>query len=255
MNVHTQNTNPLTKHVGKYNDKKCVVVLQLPEEPHLVHIVDTESLPQQIHQNLMDIINLPESQAAQWLGDVLNRRMLSDGTNALRSLYERNYVLQVPVTLVTLCPRPNINVPLTEVLGYINQTQIDPLAGQQNPAGVVEDAHAKLIAEEQAKLELGLTQTESPINQHEQNLSGDLYQLNVAKANNLVIEAQMLEAEASRKRAQAAQYTGVAPATPTPPMVVPTVGAQFVDSVTGKAYKNASALKGAITRREKSANG
>ena len=258
--IHTPTTNPLIKHVGYHNDKKCVVILQLPEEPNLVHIVDTESLPNQIHQNLMDIIDLPESQAVQWLGDILNRRMLADGTNALRTLYERNFVQQVPITQVVLSPRPNIKIPLTEVIGYINQTA-DPLAAPQN-LGEKTEEHAKSVTEEQAKLDAGLVQTEPTINQHAENLASDKKVATQGIANGLIIEAQMLEAEAARKRAQAAQYTGV-PVTPSATatatamaaaMPTPTVK-QFVDPVTGREYKNASALKGAITRREKAANG
>ena len=253
MNVHTPNTNPLTKHVGTHNDKKCVVVLQLPEEPSLVHIVDTESLPHHIHQNLMDIVNLPESQAAQWLGEVLSRRMLQDGTNAMRTLYHNNYVQKVPVDQVILVPRPGVTVPLVEMLGYINQTQTDPLAAQQNPAGVVEEAHAQVIAEEQAKLDAGLVQTEPTVNQHAQNLASDTIVKNQGIAAGLITEAKMLEAEAMKKRALAAQYTGVPMPTQVPPSI-PQVK-QFVDHATGKSYKNAGALKGAITKREKAANG
>ena len=41
--IYTPNTSSMTKHVGTYNDKRCVIVLQLPEHPQTVHIVDTES--------------------------------------------------------------------------------------------------------------------------------------------------------------------------------------------------------------------
>ena len=43
--IHSQNTSKMTKHVGTYNDKRIVVILQLPEEPGMVHIVDTDALP------------------------------------------------------------------------------------------------------------------------------------------------------------------------------------------------------------------
>ena len=42
--IHSQHTSGMTKHVGTYNDKKCVIVMQLPEATHEVHIIDTDSL-------------------------------------------------------------------------------------------------------------------------------------------------------------------------------------------------------------------
>lgn len=254
--VYEPIANPMTKHVGTYNDKRCVIVLQLPEQPNLVHIVDTEQLPMQIHQNLMDIIALPESQSVQWLGEVLNRRMLSDGTNALRTLYEKRYIQQVNINSVMLSPRPNVKIPLTEVLGMIQP--VDPLAAQQDPVGQLNEEHARLVAEEQAKMDAGLGQVPTPVNQHASNLASDQVVQNQHIANNLIMEAQMLEADAASKRAQAAQYAGVqAPVTPVVPTVVPTdtVGGPFVDTVTGREYKSASALKGAVTRRTNAANG
>ena len=216
----------------------------------------------QIHQNLMDIIALPESQNVQWLGDVLNRRMLFDGTNALRTLYEKRYIQQVNVNSVTLTPRPNVNIPLTEVLGMINP--IDSLDAQQDPVGQLNNEHANLVAEEQAKLDAGLGPVPTPVNQHAQNLAHDGIVENQHIANNLIVEAQMLESEAGRKRTQAAQLAGVqqvAPVTSVVPTVIPTVvpietvSGPFVDTVTGREYKSASSLKGAITRRTNAANG
>src|SRR5690606_23600461 len=121
MSVHSANTSRFVKHVGIYNDKRCAVVLQLPEEPNLVHVVDTDALPDRYHDNLMDIIMSPEGQNAKWLGDVLHRKMFYDGTNALRTLYERGFVQKVPTDRVILSPHPNTRVTLSEVLAILNQ--------------------------------------------------------------------------------------------------------------------------------------
>jgi len=267
--IHGQNTNTMTKHVGVYNDKKCVIVIQLPEATNEVHIVDTESLPDLYHQNLMEIVTSPEGQAAQWLGEVMSRKMLYDGSNALRTFYERNYIIRVASQTVQLAPLPNNLIPFTQVYPM----SMDPIAAQQNPAGTQDNMYAHLAAQEQVKLDAQMEQVgQDPAaghNQHAQNLAGDVTSQQHVMSNNLLAEAQMLEAEAANKRAQAAAYGNVAPK----PGVTPVMDSvdmsevlnphqtstanvnPFVDSVTGKSYKTAGALKGVQTKRANAAKG
>lgn len=203
MSIHTARTDKFTKHVGVCKDKRVAVVLQLPEEPDMVHVVDTDALPDEYHAGLMNIINSPEGQAARWLGEVLHRRPLADGKNALRTFYERNLIHKVPVDQVTLTPFPNKTVPLTDVLAQFAdplsraQTAAQPVAGQELD---------QIVAEEQRKLDESVA-TDSRHNQHVENLAGDQTNNNKAIANNLIAEAEMLEAEAQRKRNLANTYS------------------------------------------------
>lgn len=243
--IHGQNTGAMTKHVGVYNDKKCVIVIQLPEATNEVHIIDTESLPDLFHQNLMEIVTSPEGQAARWLGEVMSRKMLYDGTNALRTFYERNYIIRISVHDVQLSPLPNHLVPFTQVYPML----MDPLAHQQNPAGVQDNMYANVASQEQAKLDAHMEQVgQDPaagFNQHAQNLAGDVTAEKQQISNNLLAEAQMLETEAAAKRALAATYSAVKASNTGP----------FIDMETGKSYKTAGALKGAQTKRANSAKG
>lgn len=243
--IHSQNTSKMTKHVGTYNDKRIVVVLQLPEEPGMVHIVDTDALPDLYSQNLVNIVNKPQAQQARWLGDILHREMFFDGTNALRTLYEKRFIQVVSVDAVTLTPFPNRTVPLADVLVHFR----DP----------VDEKYAEIAAQEQAKLNEAMAKTIADVNvdtpapmhnQHLENLSADRVEQNRMVAANLITEAQMLEAEATAKRRQASQYD------PSTAVSSSIDGAgPFVDPVTGKSYKTEGALKGAMTRRNKSAQG
>lgn len=247
--IHSQNTSKMTKHVGTYNDKRIVIVLQLPEEPGMVHVVDTDALPDLYSQNLVNIVNKPQAQQSRWLGDILHREMFFDGTNALRTLYEKRFIQVVSVDQVTLTPFPNRTVPLADVLVHFR----DP----------VDEKYAEIAAQEQAKLNEAMTKTIADVNvpdavtaavpnpihnQHLENLSADRIDQNRMVAANLIAEAQMLENEAVAKRRQAAQYD--------PRILVSNSVSEvksFVDPVTGKSYKTAGALKGAMTRRNKSA--
>lgn len=243
--IHSQNTSKMTKHVGTYNDKRVAVVLQLPEEPGMVHIVDTDALPDLYSQNLIDIINKPQAQQTRWLGDILHREMFFDGTNALRTLYEKRFIQVVPVDSVTLTPFPNRTIPLADVLVHFK----DP----------VDEKYAEIAAQERAKLNEAMAKTiadvnvnvpDSTHNQHIENLSADRVEQGKMIAANLIAEAQMLEAEAVAKRRQASQYD--------PSKLISNSVSEvksFVDPVTGKSYKTEGALKGAMTRRNKSAQG
>ncbi len=227
--IHGQNTPKLTKHVGRYNDKRCVIVIQLPETTNLVDIIDTDSLPSVYHQNLMDIVTSPEGQAARWLGEVLSRKMLFDGTNAMRTFYEKKIVQSVPAELVSLTPTPSQQIPFTDVYPI----SVDPLQEQ----------YAKIEAAAQAEIGVQPTVDDGGFNQHAVNLASDDVVVNQQIANNLIAEAVMLENDAAMKRTKAAQLTGTLSGGTGP----------FVDSVTGKSYKSAGALKGAITRRANAA--
>ncbi len=246
--IHSQHTSKMTKHVGTYKDKRIAIILQLPEEPGMVHIVDTDALPDLYSQNLVNIINKPQAQQSRWLGDILHREMFFDGTNALRTLYEKRFIQVVSVDLVTLTPFPNRTVPLSDVLVYFK----DP----------VDEKYAEIAMEEQAEAnkamarELAESSTDTDVNmpdpmpnpmhnQHVENLSADRMEQNRMVAANLLVEAQMLETEAVAKRRQAMQYD--------PSLSADGGTESFVDPVTGKSYKTAGALKGVMTRRNKSA--
>lgn len=267
MAVFNNDAPHFRKHVGLYKDKRCVVVLQLPEDPSSVHVIDTDSLPDRFHQDLMDIVEMPESQNSQWLGDVLCRRMLNDGSNALKTFYANQYIQVVSVNDVVMTPRPNQHVPLRMILEAM---------GIQQPVEELPGEYADILQQEQQKLNEDLVVAKH--NQHAENLAGDSNEQKRQIAMNLIAEAQLLESEAARKRKQAQQYD---PSTAEKASLAPTelktnqdhnpevsgqseVNAEsdvlarhgiseqgpFVDPETGKEYSRASTLKSILTRRE-----
>ncbi len=260
MSIHSQNTLDYTRHVGTYNDKKIVVVIQVPEDPYNVHIIDTEALPDMYHQNLMDILMSPEGQNTAWLGEVLNRKMLYDGTSALRTFYDKQMIQIVPTNKVRLVPRPNHSVLLSEALGQVQQPYAndppanvqqvpinDPLAAVQNPQSLQEQTMEDIVKQEQAKLNAFDTSPQRH-NQHAENLTSDVNEQNRLTAANLMAEATMLENEANAKKSLAAQYDPSVATQPTP-----SVPQTFTDPLTGKDYATEAALKGVITRRNNAA--
>ena len=100
-------------------------------------------------------------------------------------------------------------------------------------------------------------------NQHVINLQGDGNEQQQAMAINLLAQADALEVDARRYRAQAEQLNPSLRIKTTPPVVVEatqevtpnatTVDSSkpFIDGITGKAYATVGALKGAVSKREK----
>lgn len=257
MAIHTGTQSGFIRHIGLYNDKKIAIVLQLPEEQDLVHVIDIEALHDSYHQNLMDIIVSQDTQNTRWLGEALHRKMFFDGTNALRTLYEKKLIHAVPVSRVIMTPKPNLRIPLSEVIDTIRGTTRDPLAEKQNPSEIRDQEFNSILLEEQKKLDQwNTTTTSQPTlhNQHAENLKGDVSENQRMMARNYVAQAEALEQDARRYRAQAMQLdptiTSVSISDTTSGIVVdPT--RPFIDGLTGKAYATIADLKGAVTRREK----
>lgn len=239
----------MLRHVGMVGDKRCVVVLQLPEETESVHVIDTDALPDQYHQTIMSILQSNDAQNTTWLGDVLSRRIMPDGDNALKALYQRRFIKVVPVDQVMMVPRPNQHIPLSQVISFMNGSQEVSEDNISREMQVIRD-------KEQSKL--NNDHEDVLVNQHLENLSSDDNEQRKAQARNLVVEANMLKSEVDRKLAAAYNLDPSL----RPKEVNTTMEStssvntddntnQFVDPDTGKSYKSEAALKAAITRKSR----
>ena len=172
----------MIKHTG-YNNKtkrKVVVIFrEIPEERENALVVETESLMDRFHDGLMSATESAEGQATDNLYEVLNRRMFFDGEPMLQTLHSKGWLHKVNVSDITLSPEPNKEVPLSE----FNKTaeKVEEKDNTKNNELNI-DAATRPSAPQQKLTE-------------EQELEG--------QAKNLIIQAQLLEEEARKKRAQA----------------------------------------------------
>ena len=112
------------KHVGKYGEKPCVVVFrEVPNEPENALIVETTSLDDQKHDDLMNVVQSAEAQESNNIADVLSRRQFTDGSNMLNDLHFSKKLQKVSVDLVFLTPTPSDKVSLKEVNAEINKLE------------------------------------------------------------------------------------------------------------------------------------
>jgi len=128
----------MTKHVGTYGEKPCVVVFrELPEDDNNALVILSDSLEGQLHDDVMSVVDSIEAQDSNNISEVFFRRRLTDGSNMLEALHTRGKLVKAPVEMVKLVPVPNQPVELAEInkeLRKISNESNPPLKTDEQPA-------------------------------------------------------------------------------------------------------------------------
>jgi hypothetical protein len=171
----------MMRHVAKVanTDQRCVVAfMQIPNRPDHALICATDTLPPRFEQAVMEVLKSPEGQNEEIFAVALSRRLMPDtGKDILTTLHESGLLQAVETSRILMMPRPNQPVKLTDIL-----QQLGRLPGDPSP-------------EELDKF-----------NPHTNNLRAGDSEQRRAIAQNLLLEAQLLEAEAKKKREKAYSY-------------------------------------------------
>ena len=130
------------KHVGKYGEKPCVIVFrEVPNEPENALIVETTSLDDQKHDELMNIVQSLEAQESNEISEVLSRRQFPDGSNVLNDLHFSKKLIKVASNLVFLTPTPTDKIALADVnkeIKKLDEGTNPPLNTEVNPDTLME---------------------------------------------------------------------------------------------------------------------
>ena len=114
----------IMKHVGTHGQKPCVVVFrEVPNEPDNCLIVETGTLEDQKHDDLMNVIQSLEAQESNNVSEVLSRRTFTDGSNMLNDLHFSKKLIKVAVGNINLTPTPADSISLAEVNAEINKME------------------------------------------------------------------------------------------------------------------------------------
>jgi hypothetical protein len=106
----------MLKHVGKHNDKRCVIVFRkIPDLAHMALVIYSDLLPRMVHDEVMRALESPQGQEAKELSDVLFRTIMADGHNCLESLHRNGLMKKVPTNQVLVTPTSNSSVRLDEL--------------------------------------------------------------------------------------------------------------------------------------------
>ena len=173
------------KHVGTHvgtNTRLSVVFLRLPDEPENALVVYSDSLPDKYHEDFMSAVESKEGQAAKELYEVLTRKVFWNGNSMLETLHKEGLMKKIPVEQIIMNPNSTTSLPLSDLLA-----QMDEITGGQ--ATRTPEATQPTVQENIAE-------------QVDASLDGD----NKKIAQNLLVQAVMLEQEAEKKRAEAVKY-------------------------------------------------
>ena len=114
----------MLKHVGKHNDKRCVIVFRkIPELDHMALVIYSDLLPRMIHDEVMRALESPQGQEAREISDVLFRTIMADGHNCLESLHRNGLMKKVPTNQVLVTPTTTSSVRLDELNDIMDEMQ------------------------------------------------------------------------------------------------------------------------------------
>lgn len=114
------------KHVGKVlnTGRRCIVVFrEIPGEEDHCLVVDTDSLPDRYHDNLMEGVESITAQEANNFYEYAQRQMFSDGTNMLTTLHTHGWLKKQPDWNIAMTPNPNMEIKLTDLNRMIREQQ------------------------------------------------------------------------------------------------------------------------------------
>lgn len=171
----------MKKHVGLLTNTgvRCIVVFRkIPGDEENCLVVETDRLNDMYHNSLMEFVGSPESQKTNEFSEILNRRTFPDGLNALQALHYKGLLRKTPISMVNLLPFPGQVLPLALLNAQLDGTMDQYTEKKQ----AKEDA---AIAEQRR-----INPMSDPTNPE-------------AIAQGLLLQAELLEAEAKTKRAEA----------------------------------------------------
>ena len=112
----------MLKHVGKHNDKRCVIVFRkIPELEHMALIVYSDLLPRLVHDEIMRAVETPQGQAASEISEVLFRTIMADGNNCLETLHRNGMLKKVPTNQILVTPTSTSSVRLDELNDLLDE--------------------------------------------------------------------------------------------------------------------------------------
>lgn len=175
----------IKKHVGKVKstDKRCVVVfMQLPEEKGHALIIDVEALQPRYEQILLAVVDSQEGQNENDLASAMARRTVQDsGRTVLEEFHRQGLMRKEPIDNIIMMPRPNAPFALRDILQQLGKLDDLPTDAPSTPN---DNAEVKY-------------------NAFTTNMNAQGEEKRQAMAMNFLMEAQLLDTEANKKREQA----------------------------------------------------
>ena len=169
------------KHVGLLANtgRKVVVVFrEVPGEPESCLVVDTDALPDWMHDDVINAVETPSAQASGNFYEYAARALFSDGSNMLNTMHTKGLLNKHPTSNVKMTPNSGMEIMLDQL-----NTMIAEAGGKE------------AVAKPDNRLDMATKQVENTSNS---NVIDD-----ADLAKNMLDQAAQFEAEAKRLKDQA----------------------------------------------------
>lgn len=206
----------ITKHVGKHNSRKVVILYRkVPNENHMCLVTYTEVLPRQIHDDLIGAVESAMGQQSKELADYLFRALGNSGDAILTTLHKEGFIKKVPTNQVIVTPNSTSNVRLDELNEILDkmalgEEAVKELANLDNSQGMTGKKRRQDVEELRAPANSRATPAKVTTTASLNEVLGDddLAAQRLAQAIKMEQEAQQLLAEAKRLKAEADSLNG-----------------------------------------------
>jgi len=185
------------KHVGQLvnTQKKVVVVFrELPDDADHCLVVDTDALPDCMHDNIITAVESPGAQACANFYEYAERTVFTDGTNMLQTLHQTNRLQHQKTSNVVMTPNNTVQISLDELNSIIReQTDGEPVVSPPEDQLGMAGQESETLTESTAP-EMPSVANPDP---------GPVEIDDVDMAQTLIAQADQFAAEAERLRQQA----------------------------------------------------
>jgi len=174
------------KHTGLLvNTGKRVVVVfrELPDDPTQCLVVDTEAVPDWMHDDIHNAVESPGAQATGNFYEYAERTVFTDGTNMLQTLHTTGRLMKTPTDNVKMTPNNSVSIGLTELNNIIREDTDKPVVSPPEDEVMMAGKDVMESAPAPAASNDGLTDT-------------DLAKNMLAQAKGFETEAKSLKAQA-----------------------------------------------------------
>jgi hypothetical protein len=112
------------KHVGKLkNSQRRVIVVfrEIPEDEDFCLVVDTDALPDWMHDDMINAVESPGAQASANFYEYAQRSIFTDGSNMLQTLHNSRRLSRQPTNNVIMTPNSSVKIGLDELNTIIRE--------------------------------------------------------------------------------------------------------------------------------------
>lgn len=138
-------TNNL-KHIGQIinTQRRCVVVFrEIPDDIENCLVVDSDALPDWMHDDVMQAVESPAAQASANFYEYATRNIMSDGTTMLNRLHNNGLLRKQPTKNISMVPNRETSINLAELNKIIRQENGDAPAVTETTETTEQPAQAE----------------------------------------------------------------------------------------------------------------